>query len=616
MDPTRTRIKRSNEKRAKRHALVPDPVEQPNNSSSTLREPQEREGAVRAHLREVWAAATGIQSNRSAFAEPSAAWLPGESLLSDPEEASLRKQWRMPFPAMGQNNDPQAILRSCPSRDYSACFTKELRERYPFTQYHKRHPPPSCYTAGVVTLQAGAARARSVLQALHVVSDDPECRAPSLDEVPMLSSPVKGSAPLQLCPASPPPPPPPHAARLRCDSDPAEVQARAVLLIGVPSTPSKLGLERRDAIRAAWMRDEAVGSEAIVCFVLSAQTEQPELGALQAERDAHGDVLLVDAPESRALLKQPTRYSNFSKQGRGMPTFKQFAFFRHAAATWPAVPFVAKCDDDTAPNVRLLVRLLSRLRCAGNGALSDRFVFLGAINWAAAVPRAEDFGIRLDRCGFGWDLKSALANFGKSWTTQTTHGSGVVEACDVRGAVLPVPYAIGAGYIFSAALLRWLATDPQVGRWVAEAAGPEREALQWQKYEDTTTGYWLSYAPRRVHYVDLAVGVHDAACRPEGDRKRDEDSTYRPPANNSLLVHSLKRPGAFAYAFEHMRGDALPYDHDECTSSIHGETVNRPWPLARGGFAVGCVLACLLTIRFMRRRRPKPAADPWRAVHV
>ena len=49
---------------------------------------------------------------------------------------------------------------------------------------------------------------------------------------------------------------------------------------------------------------------------------------------------------------------------------------------------------------------------------------------------------------------------------------------------------------------------------MAEAAGPEREALQWQKYEDTTTGYWLSFAPRRVHYVDLAVGVHDAACRP------------------------------------------------------------------------------------------------------
>ena len=334
-------------------------------------------------------------------------------------------------------------------------------------------------------------------------------------------------------------------------------------------------------------------------------------------------VLLVDAPESRALLRRPTRYSNFSQQGRGMPTFKQFAFLRHAAATWPAVPFVAKCDDDTAPNVRLLVRLLRRLHCAGGGsggdAPSDRFVFLGAIHWAAAVPRAEDFGIRLDRCGFAWDLRGALANFGKSWTTQTDHGSGFIEACDVRGAVLPLPYAAGAGYIFSAALLRWVATDPRVVGWVAEAAGPEREALQWQKYEDTTTGYWLSYAPRRVHYIDLAVGVHDAACRPEGERKRDEDSIYRPPANSSLLVHALKRPAAFAYAFEHMRGDAVPYDHDACTSGIHGTPAERQSPLARHpaagvAFATSCVLACLLTVRSRRRRR-RPA-DPWRAVHV
>jgi hypothetical protein len=45
------------------------------------------------------------------------------------------------------------------------------------------------------------------------------------------------------------------------------------------------------------------------------------------------------------------------------------------------------------------------------------------------VPRAEDVGIRLDRCGFGWDLRSALSNFGRSWTAQTAHGSAVIEAC-------------------------------------------------------------------------------------------------------------------------------------------------------------------------------------------
>ena len=93
---------------------------------------------------------------------------------------------------------------------------------------------------------------------------------------------------------------------------------------------------------------------------------------------------------------------------------------------------------------------LRRLGCAQ----SPPFLFLGAINWAAVVPRAAGVGIRLDRCGFAWDLGGALANFGKSFKAW---GGG--EACDRQGAVLPVPYAIGAGYIFSAALLQWVATS-------------------------------------------------------------------------------------------------------------------------------------------------------------
>ena len=31
-----------------------------------------------------------------------------------------------------------------------------------------------------------------------------------------------------------------------------------------------------------------------------------------------------------------------------------------------------------------------------------------------------------------------------------------------------------------------------------QAAGRDRNKLQWQKYEDTTTGYWLAYAPFAV----------------------------------------------------------------------------------------------------------------------
>ena len=49
-----------------------------------------------------------------------------------------------------------------------------------------------------------------------------------------------------------------------------------------------------------------------------------------AEHAAHGDLLFLDAPETSTLITGRTRYSNFTKLGRGMPTFKQFAFFQVA----------------------------------------------------------------------------------------------------------------------------------------------------------------------------------------------------------------------------------------------------------------------------------------------
>ena len=165
---------------------------------------------------------------------------------------------------------------------------------------------------------------------------------------------------------------------------------------------------------------------------------------------------------------------------------------------------------------------------------------MGAINWAGVVPRAEDSGVRLDRCGFGWGLRASLHNYGTSFGARGR--AGYIEACDLRGAALPLPYATGAGYIFSAALLRWVATDPKVVGWVAEAAGPEREALQWQKYEDTSTAYWVSYSPATVQYVDIGPLIHDAACHVDGARKRARDGTYRcalaaaPPAAAPLAA--------------------------------------------------------------------------------
>ena len=142
--------------------------------------------------------------------------------------------------------------------------------------------------------------------------------------------------------------------------------------------------------------------------------------------------------------------------------------------------------------------------------------------------------------------------------------------CSLRLDIRAPADAAGAGYIFSARLLRWVATSNAVSDWVTEARGETRESLQWQKFEDTSTGYWLSYSPHTVRYIDIAQLVHDIDCHPEGSRLRDGDGTYRPPANTSLLVHNLKTPSAFAYAHEHMRGAAVQYDMNQCMHGVHG----------------------------------------------
>lgn len=148
------------------------------------------------------------------------------------------------------------------------------------------------------------------------------------------------NAPLKLCPRGATPRREPASKRLQCTSPPSLVNRHTTLLIGVPSSPSVKGRRRRDAIRGAWMRDPLVGRDVVVCFILSSATPQPQLASLREEGEAHRDMLLVDAPETPWLITRPTAYSNFTKRGRGMPTFKQHRFFQHAAATWPRVPFV------------------------------------------------------------------------------------------------------------------------------------------------------------------------------------------------------------------------------------------------------------------------------------
>ena len=513
--------------------------------------------------------------------------------------------------AIGRNLSTAALIASCPSRNYEKCYYRTIEARYPVAKFRTRRPPG---------LKKGVCEP----------ADDPNCRPIGPDRVVEWFGGTELPSP-SSCPAQPSPPP----LAIDCRQPPsAAQQQQLLLLVGVPSSPTATGTKRRAAIRDGWMRDERVGRQVAVCFLLSSLTPQPQLAALQAEAAEHKDMLLLDAPETGMLLRNNTRYSGYSKKGRGMPTFKQYRFFQHAAEHWAAAPFVAKFDDDTAPSLRLLLPLLASLhpRCEA----SPKLAFIGAVNWAGVVPRAEDSGVRLDRCGFGWGLRASLHNYGASFGTKGS--PGYIEACDLRGAALPLPYATGAGYIFSQALLHWVATDPQVVGWVAEASGPEREALQWQKFEDTSTAYWLTYSPATVQYVDIGPLIHDAACHVDGARKRARDGTYRcalaapplaatplaatrsgnpvaaactgaplaptplahspthppttdaapsrrrrPPSNSSLLVHNLKTPTAFSYAWRHMRGDTLPYDHAECELEVRGRRVAAGAALPKRG---------------------------------
>lgn len=457
-------------------------------------------------------------------------------------DASLVHALEATAPIIGSNGTAASYQALCPSRKYQRCFWRELDSKYPVTQFRLPPPPRRC------------ANFKS-----NDFITDPACALPPAEKMLVHA----GGPKLGLCPLPMPPLPAAANNNIKCSSPASLINQHAVLLLGVPSSPTPTGLKRRAAIRASWMRDERVGRSVVVCFLLSSRTPEEQLAPMRAEQKEHGDMLFLHSPETPWLIKSFTKYSGGLRKGRGMPTFKQYAFFQWAAAMTPDVAFVGKIDDDTAPNLRVLVPFLRRLSCTSH----KPNLFVGAINFASYVPRSNEYGVRGDRCGFGWTLHAALSNFGATFGERGT--PGFVEACDVRGGVLPFPYGTGAGYLFSAALLKHVASSAEVSGWVADAAAPiTREALQWQKFEDTSTGYFVSHSKATVRYVDIGPLVHDVECHVEGERKRRGGGTYRPPANSSLFVHNLKGPSAFSFAWEHMQEETLPYDHTRCVSQV------------------------------------------------
>ena len=500
---------------------------------------------------------------------------PGLGLRDATMPDSDRPLRKLPNVPMGENANVSLLLALCPNRDYKGCFSQALSRRYPSVDLngpmrgedfsldaaaHALRKLPKCAvfdhrtstSERTVALPAdidgpGESFTSSALRG----TTSTRLVAPLADNDLLRTRLREASAgALTRLPRG----------TLRCGSSSRSLDYGLLILLGLPTTALSPGSGRRDAARTSWMAHAAYGRSVAACFLLSAHGPRDETAALITEQGAYADLLLLDVPETRALITAKTAYSNFTRLGRGMPTFKQYAFFQHAARMLPHVPYVGKIDDDTAPNLTLLVALGAQLRC-------KEHLFIGAINWAGVVPQARNTGVRNDRCGFGWGAGAALANYGATFGKPCSSFPcpSYFPPCDKLGAVPPFPYGTGAGYVFGAATLRWVATDAAVINWVRQAAGPTRDAIQWQKFEDTSTGYWLSYAPFTVLYVNVGRWVHDFVCHKNGAHKAEGGGLYRPPCNLTLFVHNLKH-GGFHYASHAMSQGATLYDHEQCTS--------------------------------------------------
>ena len=183
-------------------------------------------------------------------------------------------------PLIGQNTVPSQLQAACPGRNYQRCFYNQLSQRYPVTQFRAGSLLTGCDEKAIRKSRRPPSRV---------------CTAPNMVQHTL--------GKLSLCPS--------HAhssahghvsngstaekqAYLRCNSSAADIQASAVLLLGVPSSPTETGAERRAAIRASWLQDERVGVSVVICFLLSSQTPEEQLQPMRSEHAQYG--LLCTAP--------------------------------------------------------------------------------------------------------------------------------------------------------------------------------------------------------------------------------------------------------------------------------------------------------------------------------
>lgn len=336
------------------------------------------------------------------------------------------------------------------------------------------------------------------------------------------------------------------------------------------SAPSALGEQRREASRRTWSQQH---TGLLACFLLTlrSRTSTPSL-SIEAARER--DLVFFDVPESATLTEVQARRAGYRKRRHGHCVFKNYAWFRHVQKFWQHVPWVAKVDDDTFLNVPLLLGTLRALRC-------HEHVFLGPMMWTSWLNEVRALGIRSLPCGFSTGGLLGALNFLRDRTLMSilfgSARSVTNRPCDALGATPPFPFALGGGYIFSAPLLAWLANASDIREWVEAAQAARTGESQVVFFSDTTTGYWLSFAPMPILYVDVAAFSHDHCCHREGPayeahaadtiKRRGGGASrvqwrcnphmnHRPPTSSSLIVHGLKQ-GGFDFALEQTSAAAI-----------------------------------------------------------
>ena len=428
------------------------------------------------------------------------------ALCEPKHHAGGRMRMEAPRPAFGDNASLEEL---CPSRQYHRCFGEALSARFRVLQP---------WTGSAVAPAIGSIKKWFAL-GLYNGWPKLQLKCPSIFCNKTLEVPY---------------PTTPRTASNQCNNSAVQSTAHLLMVVGIMSPASEAGYRRREATRGTWGRRN---SQVLACFVVSSLSDR--IQKLQEEARKDRDLLLFPVPDSAQLTPEHAKRAGYRRRRHGHCVFLNYAWFAHSAATWPLVPWIGKVDDDSFVNVPHMAAVLHSLSC-------HRFAFVGPMQWTSWLREVHAFGIRSLPCGIsGSGLLGALKHLSQPMTTLYNADPSVTRrGCDRLGAVPPFPFALGGGYFLSSALNRWIGNQSNVIRmWVAEAIKAPAGSSQIVFFSDTTTGYWISHAPMRVTYVDIAPFSHDICCSLVCSGGR------RQPSPSSLLVHGLKR-GGFKYTHQ------------------------------------------------------------------